>query len=87
MFGGAIPNLNDDKARFSYAWAGGNTPKDHTPSAILGLSTSNSVKEYMDYIDDIGKDGYNGMGFNLVLADNQGNIGYMLQAALPVRKD
>ena len=38
-------------------------------------------------MDEISKDGYNGVGMNLVLADNQGNIGYMMCATIPMRKD
>ena len=41
----------------------------------------------MEYMDELGKNGYNGIGMNLVLADNAGNIGYMMTAAVPVRKD
>ena len=31
--------------------------------------------------------GYAGIGANLVMADNSGNIGYQMMAPCPVRKD
>ena len=42
----------------------------------------------MDMLADGTKaDGYNGVGFNLVLADSKNNIGYQMMASIPLRKD
>ena len=41
------------------------------------LMTQKTVPEAMDMLADGTKaDGYNGVGFNLVLADSKNNIGY-----------
>ena len=87
IFSGTIPNLNNDKAQFSYGWAGASMEEDHSVPMFLKIPTVSGAKEFMDFIDEIGKDGWNGMGVNLVFADNTGNIGYMMLAALPIRKD
>ena len=87
IFGGHIINLNDDKAQFSYGWAGASIKDEHTPSLFFKLAQASGVKEFMDYVDDVAKDGYNGMGVNLVLGDNSGDIGYLMLSSLPVRKD
>ena len=41
----------------------------------------------MDFIYDLAKDGYNGMGVNLVMGDNSGDIDYLMLSSMPVRKD
>lgn len=86
LFAASIPKL-DTNAKFSYGWAGRNMAQEHTPAAMRGFEKAKTVKEYMDAMDMLAKDGWSGVGMNLVLADNQGNIGYMMCASIPVRKD
>ena len=51
------------------------------------LAEAGGVKEVMETIDTMGEHGWSGPSLNLVLADRFGDIGYMLLAPLPVRKD
>ena len=46
-----------------------------------------SVQAAFELLHKLGKDGYQGFMANLLMADNEGNIGYQLLAPLPVRKD
>jgi acyl-homoserine lactone acylase PvdQ len=45
------------------------------------------VKELMDKIEENGKQGHRSLPMNLVLADNSGDIGYMMLVPFPNRKD
>ena len=46
-----------------------------------------TVPEAIEQWDKLGENGYNGFTVNLVLADNSGNIGYLMGTAHPIRKD
>ena len=86
LFGLKIPYIETD-AKYSFGWAGRNSPKDQT--VLLGMKTTKArgVKEMMENVDDLGRNGWNGLSINLVMADRDGDIGYMLIAPVPVRKD
>ena len=75
LFGGSIPKINGD-FKYSYGWAGATLQAEHSITATLEFTKAKSVKEFMETMDSVTKDGYNGIGMNLVLADSQGNIGY-----------
>ena len=85
LFGEKVPD-SDSSRKFSFGWT--QATKGETAVGIIKkLGTVKSVKEALDYFDEIGKDGYNGLMGNLIFADNQGDIGYQLLAPLPLRKD
>ena len=41
----------------------------------------------MEYVDKMGGEGWNGLSFNLLMADREGDIAYMMLAPVPIRKD
>jgi penicillin amidase len=84
LVGGDNPKLTK-RADYSFAW-GGFGSKDFF-HYFFPLMTSSSVKSVMDSWDEIGKDGYFGIAMNLVMADIEGNIGYMLLLPQPNRKN
>ena len=62
-------------------------PGDDAFSFLFGVSSAQSVEEAFKMFDTVGKEGFNGNSLNVLMADTQGNIGYQLLAAIPVRKD
>ena len=51
------------------------------------LTQVSTVDQVMEQLADLTRNGYSGIGQNLLMADNSGNIGYQMVAAIPVRKD
>lgn len=51
------------------------------------LLKSNSVKEFIKEADEIGKDGYRGVAMNMLMADNSGDIGYIMLLPSVNRRD
>ena len=45
------------------------------------------VKQVMDRVIERGDEGFRGVSMSLVLADNYGDIGYMMLASIPNRRD
>ena len=83
LFGEKVPDADSSK-KYSFGWT--QATKGEVAVGIINMmSTVGSVKEALDFFDEIGKNGYNGLMGNVILADNQGNIGYQLLAPLPVR--
>ena len=56
---------------------------------MFGLFEKSTLREIFEHADKISeKDGYNGLAANFIFADyTNGDIGYMVTAAVPVRKD
>ena len=77
----------DGNPRYSY----GNsvmTMKELKSIKIFDILTQvSTVDQVMEQLLDLTRDGYSGIGQNLLMADNSGNIGYQMVAAIPVRKD
>ena len=84
LFGLKVPDMKYN-ALFSLGWAGRTLKQDQSVALGMKVSHAESVKEVMEYIDDTGKEGWNGQSFNLVMADREGDIGYMMVAPVPVR--
>jgi len=85
LFGGTLP---DPKHEFwySHAW-GGMTPGEGLIQIVKHISNGVGVTELFSKIEEEFKDGYRGIPMNFVVADNAGDIGYMMLAAYPNRKD
>ncbi len=54
---------------------------------VKHISNGIGVTELFSKIEEEFKDGYRGIPMNFVVADNAGDIGYMMLAAYPNRKD
>ena len=85
LFGGT---LTEPKHEFwySHAW-GGMTPGEGLMQIVKHISNGVGVTELFSKIEEEFKDGYRGIPMNFVVADNAGDIGYMMLAAYPNRKD
>ena len=77
----------DNKAYYSVAFAGTYIPGDDNMKALSLFANAESVKKHFHALDEIGKDGFNGLNQNLIFADKYGDIAYYLTAPIPVRKD
>lgn len=66
---------------------GGMYPGDNFMSLVMHIADGLGVKQIMDKVDEECKNGYTSLPMNLVLADDTGDIGYMMLAAYPNRKD
>lgn len=69
-------------------WAGV-YPHDHIDmlNIVLDIADGYGMKELFDRIQQNGASGYNSQPMNLVVADNGGDIGYMMLLGYPNRKD
>jgi acyl-homoserine lactone acylase PvdQ len=85
LFGGTMPEAKY-KHFYSHMW-GGMFPGESLIEIILDIASGMGVKELMDKIEDNGKQGHKSLPMNLVLADNGGDIGYMMLVPFPNRKD
>jgi hypothetical protein len=85
LFGGALPEPKHDYW-YSHAW-GGMFPGDNFINVIKYIADGVSVKELFEKVDEDCAEGYKSLPMNLVLADNAGDIGYMMLASYPNRKD
>lgn len=65
------------KATYSLGW-GGFYKEDHVFKYFLNLHIAKTVPEFMAVADRIGSEGYKGVSMNFMMADNAGNIGYMM---------
>lgn len=63
---------------------GGMYPGDNFWEIIKGFGEGNGVKETLDYVTTLEK-GYHGISVNMVIADNTGDIGYVMLAPVPKR--
>jgi len=85
LFGGTMPEAKY-KHHYSHMW-GGMFPGESLISIILDVASGMGVKELMDKIEENGNSGHKSLPMNLVLADNGGDIGYMMLVSFPNRKD
>lgn len=85
LFGGAMPEAKY-RHHYSHMW-GGMFPGETLIDIILDVASGMGVKQLMDKIEENGKDGHKSLPMNLVLADNGGDIGYMMLVPFPNRKD
>ncbi len=85
LFGGTLPEPKHE-FWYSHAW-GGMTPGEGLMQIVKHISNGIGVTELFSKIEEEFKDGYRGIPMNFVVADNAGDIGYMMLAAYPNRKD
>jgi acyl-homoserine lactone acylase PvdQ len=85
LFGGAIPDVKTQHF-YSHMW-GGMYPGEKFVSLLMNMADGMGVAELMETIEKECDQGFTSLPMNLVLADNQGDIGYMMLAAVPNRKD
>lgn len=75
LFGGAVPKLKKEK-KFSFGWgfshAGDSLLETINLMAVPGIG----VKDFVKIMDK--KESYIGLAVNLILADTDGDIGYMM---------
>lgn len=83
FFGVPIPSF-DTKQKYSLAW-GGMYPGDKYWEIIIGFAQGSGVKETLNLITSM-EDGYKGIAMNMVMADDKGDIGYVMLASAPDRK-
>lgn len=85
LFGGVLPEPKF-KNYYSHMW-GGMFPGENFISLIVDIADGLGVKELMEKAELEGENGYRSIPMNLVLADNSGDIGYMMLAPFPNRID
>jgi penicillin G amidase len=85
LVGGEIVRLTK-RADYSFAWAG-LYKDDMMFKYFTNIMTGRRVKDVMETMDELGKEGYKGTAMNMVMADNENNIGYMLLLPYPKRKN
>lgn len=84
LFGSQIPDVDSDLL-YSHAW-GGMSPGDDFISILRLFGDGKGVKDVIDHVLTLDK-GYKGIPMNMVFADNGGDIGYIMLAPVPDRKD
>ena len=72
--------------KYSFAW-GGQQVGDDSWRGIKSIYDAKTVVELLDKFESPEFNRYNGLGFNTILGDNSGNIGYQLIMSIPERKD
>jgi len=66
---------------------GGMYPGDNFINIVKYIADGIGVKDLMEKIELEGEHGYRSLPMNLVLADNKGDIGYIMLVPFPNRKD
>ena len=85
LVGGDIPKLTK-RADYSFAWAG-NYKNDDIFKYFKTIFFGRRVKDVIATLDEIGKDGYRGVAMNMVMADTENNIGYIMLLPAADRKN
>jgi acyl-homoserine lactone acylase PvdQ len=85
LFGGTMPEAKYSHF-YSHMW-GGMFPGESLLDIIQDMASGMGVRELMEKIEDNGADGHKSLAMNLVMADNSGDIGYMMLVSFPNRKD
>jgi len=85
LVGGDIPKLTK-RADYSFAWAG-SYQQDDIFKYFKAIFLGRRVKDVIANLDEIGKDGYRGVAMNMVMADDENNIGYIMLLPGVDRKD
>ncbi len=62
-------------------------PGDDFINIVKMFASGIGVKDLMETVQKNGENGYHSIPMNLVLADNNGDIGYMMLVPFPNRKD
>ena len=88
LFGGAVPeNEDNDKTLYSFGW-GGSAIGDHSMSLLRLLYNTKTIPELFERVDALTEEtGYRGIAGNLMFADNSNNIGYQMMVPFARRKD
>ena len=85
LFGGKIPSLKTEQF-LSFGWSYIQAPGDRYLEFLSGLAQGSSVKELIAQFDS--DDGpFVALPQNLVLADNHGDIAFLLMTPIPRRKN
>ena len=84
LFGSAIPNVDSDFV-YSHKW-GGMEAGDNFIDILQMFAEGKGVKDVLDYVVSL-ENGYKGIPMNLVMADQSGDIGYVMVAPVPSRKN
>jgi hypothetical protein len=62
--------------------------RDQTWDLLFSLFEKSTIKEIFEQADKLSENGFNGLAGNFIFADyTNGDIGYMVTVAVPVRKD
>jgi len=87
VFAGTSPTI-DRSLKYSFGWANQLPIHDESIRILTHFSKVKTVKETFDALDEMSKgNGFNGFTANLIMADTTGDIGYVVMAPVPVRKD
>jgi penicillin amidase len=84
LFGSEIPDV-DFNHKYSHMW-GGMRAGDNFIGILEAFANGKGVKEIYDMVEAM-EDGYKGIPMNMVMADNSGDIGYVMLAPVPNRKN
>lgn len=76
---------SSNKHQYSLNW-GGNQLGDNFLDIWVPITSGKNVPQMIELMRSF-DDGYKGNHCNLVLADTEGNIGYMMLSQIPDRKD
>lgn len=82
LIGVPIPSI-DTKQKYSLQW-GGMYPGDSYWKIVLGFAQGSGVKETIELVKTM-EDGYRGITMNMIMADDKGDIGYVMLASAPDR--
>lgn len=82
LFSESVPPL-DHSAHYSLAWTG-HVKGDNTIELLRRLMKTKSVQEVFDVVDSVE---YRSVPQNMILAHDNGDIGYYLGALMPKRRN
>ena len=84
LFGGKLPETSIT-SYYSHMW-GGMFPGDDMMTVVEMVADGKGVKDVFAFITSLER-GYRGIPANFVMADNHGDIGYIMMMPFPNRKD
>jgi acyl-homoserine lactone acylase PvdQ len=84
LFGSPVPKVDSDKV-YSHMW-GGMSAGENYMQLVEGIANGNGVKETIEMATSFEK-GFKGVPQNFIMADNSGDIGYVMVNSIPNRKD
>merc|ERR1712003_269624 len=88
IFAGTSPTIERKDMKFSFGWANQLPVHDTTVKVMSHFAKIKTVREMFDFVDELDRGkGYNGFPCNFIMADTTGDIGYVVMAPVPVRKD
>ena len=77
-----MPDLAKDHM-YSLGWAGNVVRTDTFKVTRAKMQGKLGVHEFVSYVDSLGKDGLSHVPESLLLADKNGDIGFMMLATIP----